>query len=491
MHSTSDQTTLDQLLSTVRRRIFWATAWRTAIRILAVGLPLAALLVAADRRWNHGGATPLLLAGLGLVTVAGALGNARRGLGDRVALALRLDRDGNLKDRVSSAWEFLQEPALDEIRQVQVRDTVRRVESLELPKVLSLPRSRLAPWVPFGAVLVALSLWVPPVTMPVSALAADGVKQAQLERLADLREELQQASLQPEVDELVKQLEKISEQFERGEIGEREVMLQLGRLDEAMRAQAAALGVENLEQELSTLVPHLMANASTASLAQALQKKQLDQAEQELKALADKVGTDKLSRDDAKKLAAQLGATAAKLGKKKSNDSFSGDLADASESLEKSDQEGFKSACKSMGKKLGALKKCQGLKSACNSLGLCKAGLGQCQSESRSIAQGKTPGKGKGGKGAGTGVSGDPLGDPTRLAEGMRKMVQIAGQAGSGPVETETETTDGQPSASGVSAKEVHANYAALAEEVIDKEDVPLSYRYHVKRYFQSIRPTE
>lgn len=491
MHSTSDQTTLDHVLRTVRRRIFRATAWHTSIGILAIGLPLAALLIGADRRWNQGGATPLVLAGLGLVTVAGTIANARRGLGDRVALALRLDRDGDLKDRVSSAWEFLQEPALDEIRQVQVRDTVRRVESLELPKVLSLPRSRLAPWVPLGAVLVALSLWVPPMTMPVSAVAADGVKQAQLERLTELREELQQANLQPEVEELVKQLEKISEQFERGEIGEREVMLQLGRLDEAMRAQAAALGVENLEQELSTLVPHLMANASTASLAQALQKKQLDQAERELKALADKVGTDKLSRDDAKKLAAQLGATAAKLGKKKSNDSFSGDLADASESLEKSDQEGFKSACKSMGKKLGTLKKCQGLKSACNSLGQCKAGLGQCQSESRSITQGKTPGKGKGGKGAGTGVSGDPLGDPTRLAEGMRKMVQIAGQAGSGPVETETETTDGQPSASGVSAKEVHANYAALAEEVIDKEDVPLSYRYHVKRYFQSIRPAE
>jgi hypothetical protein len=325
----------------------------------------------------------------------------------------------------------------------------------------------------------------------VVAVTADAVKELQLERLAELREELQQPEAPAELKELVKQLEKISEQFERGEIGEREVMLQLGRLDEALRAQAAALGVENLEQEMNTMVPHLMANSATAALAQALQKKQLEQASQELKSLEDKVTGDKLSKEDAKKLAAQLGATAAKLGKKKSNDSFSGDLASASESLERSDSEGFKSACRSLGQKLQTLKKCQGMKSACNSLGMCKSSLGQCSSESRNIALGKTPGKGKGGKGAGTGASGDPLGDPSRLADGMRKMVQIAGQAGAGPVETETETTDGQASSSELKAREVHANFAALAEEVIEKEDVPLSYRYHVKRYFQAIRPAE
>ncbi|MBN9693063.1 MAG: hypothetical protein J0M24_22705 [Verrucomicrobia bacterium] len=491
MSSSSEQLALEQLLRSVRRRIFWTTTVATAVKILAVGLPLTALLIALDQRWNAGLAAPYLVLGLGLVAVFGAATTGFRGLGDKVDLALRLDRDGQLKDRVSSAWEFLQQPDLDEVRQVQVRDALRRVQSIELPQVLAMPRSRLTPVVGVGALMLALSFWVPPLATPVVAVTADAVKELQLERLAELKEELQQPEASPEVQELVKQLEKISEQFERGEIGEREVMLQLGRLDEALRAQAAALGVENLEQEMSTMVPHLMANSATAALAQALQKKQLEQASQELKALEDKVTGEKLSKEDAKKLAAQLGATAAKLGKKKSNDSFSGDLASASESLEKSDSEGFKSACRSLGQKLQTLKKCQGMKSACNSLGMCKSSLGQCSSESRNIALGKTPGKGKGGKGAGTGASGDPLGDPSRLADGMRKMVQISGQAGAGPVETETETTEGQASASELKAREVHANFAALAEEVIEKEDVPLSYRYHVKRYFQAIRPAE
>jgi len=58
-------------------------------------------------------------------------------------------------------------------------------------------------------------------------------------------------------------------------------------------------------------------------------------------------------------------------------------------------------------------------------------------------------------------------------------------------VESETEVTDGQMSPSQVDLKQVHANYASVAEEVIEKEDIPLSHRYHVKRYFQSIRPQE
>ena len=118
MSSSSEQLALEQLLRSVRRRIFWTTTVATAVKILAVGLPLTALLIALDQRWNAGLAAPYLVLGLGLVAVFGAATTGFRGLGDKVDLALRLDRDGQLKDRVSSAWEFLQQPDLDEVRQV-------------------------------------------------------------------------------------------------------------------------------------------------------------------------------------------------------------------------------------------------------------------------------------------------------------------------------------------------------------------------------------
>jgi hypothetical protein len=341
--------------------------------------------------------------------------------------------------------------------------------------------------------LFVFSFFVPSSAPAKQTATNDPVRQAQLQQLEDLKQELMAKQDLPEdVQEVLKKLEEIQKQFERGEIAERDVMLQLGRLDENLRSKLAELGVENLESEMNSMVPHLSASAATMDAAKAMKEKQFDKAAEELKTLGDKVAEQKLSKEDQKKLAAQLGAASAKLGKKKSSDSFSGDLAQASESLEKSDNDGFKSACKGMSDKLGLLKKCQGMKSACNKLGLCKACLGQCDNKQLGyVLAPKTFSKSKGGLKAGTGASGDPLGDPSRLADSYKQMLQISGQAGQGPTETETEITDGQLSQSKLTAKELHASYAAAAEEVIEKENVPLSHRYHVKRYFQAIRPQE
>lgn len=39
--------------------------------------------------------------------------------------------------------------------------------------------------------------------------------------------------------------------------------------------------------------------------------------------------------------------------------------------------------------------------------------------------------------------------------------------------------------------RNVHADYADHAEEILQREDVPAGYRYYVRRYFQLIRPRE
>ena len=70
-------------------------------------------------------------------------------------------------------------------------------------------------------------------------------------------------------------------------------------------------------------------------------------------------------------------------------------------------------------------------------------------------------------------------------------MLQVTGIAGDGPVDTEVELTDGKPSKSQVSLKDVHAEYQAMAEEAIESETIPLSDRLHVKRYFKAIKPSE
>jgi hypothetical protein len=460
---------------------------------MMASLPLAALLIAADQRWNGGRLSILLamaaFAGPAILSVLRSV----QGLGERVRSALMLDQKAHLQDRISSAWEFMDLRELSEAHLVQIRDAVRRANQLDYQKILRFHWPRPALALPVLLALFVFSFMVPPLAPARQTGANDPLKLAQLQQLDELRQELAaKQELPEELQETLKKLEDIRRQFERGQIGERDMMLQLGRLDEILRSKVAELGVENLESEMNALIPHLSANAATMEAAKAMKEKQLDKAAAELKNLGDKVAEKKLSKDEQKKLAAQLGAAAAKLGKKKSSDSFSGDLAQASEALEASDADGLKSACKGMCDKLGLLKKCNGLKSACNKIGLCKSCLGQCENKELGYKLGpKAFAKGKGGLKAGTSTAGDPLADPNRLADSYKKMLQITGQAGQGPTETETEITDGQLSQSQLKARELHASYAAAAEEVIEKENIPLSHRYHVKRYFQAIRPQE
>lgn len=494
MEKLNAKETLEQVLGRVCRRIFARTAASAAIHAGLIFLPLAALAIAVSQRW-FGGAANFALAAGALVLVAGfSLFRGWRSLRDEVHLALALDQGGGLKDRVASACEFLAEPALDEARTVQVNDAVRRAETLDVNSVFRFELPRFAAAMPLALALFALAFFVPPSAQSVRANAAkDEVKAAQLRQLEELKQELAaKENLPKELQDVLKKLEDVKKQFERGEIGERDVMLQLAQLDENLRSKVAELGVENLENEMNAIMPHLSASAATLEAAQAMKEQKLDKAAEELKNLADKVEQKKLSKEDQKKLAAHLGNAVAKLGKKKSSDSFSGDLAQASDSLEKSDCEGFKSACQNMGNKLSLLSKCRGLKSACNKIGLCKSCLGQCSSKELGYTLGpKSLNKSKGGLKAGSSTAGDPLGEKDRLADSYKKILQVSGQAGNGPVESETEVTDGQMSQSQVGAKELHANFAAVAEEVIEKEDVPLSHRFHVKRYFQAIRPQE
>jgi tetratricopeptide (TPR) repeat protein len=491
MHETEQQI-LERLLGQVRRRLFIRTAGGTALRAALWFWPLAAVLVAADQRWGGGSASWLIALAAVAGVIAFAIYKGLTTLGEKVQSALVLDNRADLKDRISSACEFLEEGHLDEARQVQVRDAVRRARQVNAKAVLRFEWPRWSALMPVAALALLVSFLVPPLRVPQPAFASDPVRQAQIEQLAELQQELQaKQETEPELEEVLKKLESIKKQFEQGELSERDLMLELSRLDENLRSKVKELGVENLEGEMNVIVPHLMSSAATLQAAEALKEGQLDKAAEELDQLAEKFKQKQISKEQQKELTMAMGVCASKLGNKTAA-SFGGDFSKASESLEKSDCDGFGSACKSVGNKLALMKKARAMKSACKGLGNCKMALGQCNSTELGYKLGlKQPGKNKGGLKAGTAASGDPFGEPNRLEDSYKQMVRISGEAGEGPVESETEITEGQMSASQISVKDLHATFAAAAEEVIEKEDIPLSHRYHVKRYFQSIRPQE
>jgi hypothetical protein len=505
---------LRQTLRSTRRRLFLRGAIRSATIAGVVLLAAGAAAVAIDQRWFSGGSSSSILIGLGCLWVAAVLVGGVLRTGSRRGAAHTLDEMAALKDRVLSAELFLSEGNLDEPRWVQVRDAIAHAKALNMKAIFEHRRSRTIMMMPVLTIVLVLSFFVPPHQTEQAEAAVDLTRGYKVDELRALQEAFEEHVAKDEdLVETLQQLREIERRLETGEIQEREVMLELSRLDDQLKSQMEQMDVAKIAREIQTMMPHLMANAAARPVGEALKNKKMDKAAEELDKLAEKIEKNELSKEEQGKLANNMSVAASKLGEK-SEGSLASDLEGASKSLKSGDSKGFKSNSKSMGKKfqqagkfdklsamrkqlamskaqMSQLKKC----SSCNGGG-CASCNGTGLGNGKGRGQGKEPGYGDGGGGkgglkAGTKATGEPLGNGTRLADSYREMVQVSGMAGNGPVESEVEETDGQTAQSQLSAKELYSEYEAVAEQAIESEEIPLSHRFHVKRYFQSIRPEE
>ncbi len=481
--------TLQQLLGAIRRKIFAQDFVTHTINTGLISLPLGAFLI-AGAQWTG---TPIsnfwLIVGILALTLATAAGRAYIHLRAQVATALAFDSEANLQDRVTSALSFLETESPTIPQRLQINDAIDRAREVNSGSLFRLRLPAHTAWLSLGLILIAASLFVPlsPGMEQVQA-AVDPTKELQLDELKALTEDL---ATDPEMEETLKELRELEEKFEQGEITDRDLMIELARLDEKLRQKNEQLGVQHLEGELNTIIPHLMGSAATQQVATALKENQMNKAVEELEKLAEQARENKLSDEQKQQMAVNFGAAAAKLGQPNAN-SFAGEFATASESLESSNTKGFCSATKAMGDKFKKLNQALKIAKACKKIGECKACIGQCNSNVGGYKLGaKKKGNKKGGLAAGTAASDEPLGEASRLSDSYRQLLQVAGQAGEGPIETETEITEGQLSPSQLAVKDLHAEFAAVAEEAIENETIPLSHRFHVKRYFQTIRPKE
>lgn len=483
---------LDAAVKSARRKLFQARL-RTAVPYTLLGLlPAAAVAVAVDQRWFGG------VAGVGIVLAFAVLALlvpplwAAAGLKTRFASALAIDEAAGLKDRVSSAYKFLENNELDLPRSVQIDNALAHAKALNYAAVFAPRRIRFKFFIPlFTAALVA-SFFVPPRAPEGASAAVDGRKMAQLNELRELQEELEATiDADEELREVLEKLQKLEERFAENELAERDVMIELGRLEEALKGRMERMGLDNLERELATIVPQLMAAPATREAALALREQELKRAAEEMEKLAQRVERGELGKEEREELARNMGVTASKLGEKKEKqDSFSGDFGKASESLKSDDREGFGDASRAIGSKFEGLDKLRRMKQMQQRLGLSKAGLGNAADKG---PQGEQPGEpaSKGGLEAGEAASGGDLGERDRLSESYKEMLRVTGMAGRGPVESQVEVTAGALSRSQLAPKDIYDEYHAVAEQAIEQENVPLSRRFHVKRYFQSIRPKE
>lgn len=499
---------LIRTIALARRRLFVQALLSGVGRVGLVAIPLGAIAVAADQRWGAGEAGRYVALGVAVACVGLPLFWAFLQRRSILGSAAAIDGRASLKDRIASAWQFVNDPSdLNEPRLTQIHDALRHAQAINVRSMFRPHFSRAWLLLPVALAVFAACYFVPAKVNPQVAEAAfDARRQAQSRELQTAHDELMRTVAEDkELNEVLRTLKEIQRRFEQGDLSERDVMIELSRLDEQLRKSAEQPGVENLQRELNQIVPHLMAGDASRQVAMAVKEQRLDDAAKEMEKLAEKEKTQQLSKEEKDKLAMNLGVAASKLGSK-DRGSFGGDFSSASESLKSGDSTGFSESAKSISQKMSSVAKFQKLTQARNRLSFCKSSLAQfkvckecngkgegcsaCNGSGLGTSGADGKGTGKGGLKAGVGAQ-NPLGEANRLAYSYRKMLEVRGQAGAGEVESEVELTEGQTSESRLEAKDVYSEYAAVAEEAIEREEIPLSHRLHVKRYFQAIRPQE
>ncbi|MFB3787524.1 MAG: coiled-coil domain-containing protein [bacterium] len=489
-----DREAMNRILRYARRRIYWYDALYT---LLGAGLflyPPAGILIGADHRWGREQWSLWIAISVNSILMAYSLMKPFLQLGRNVKTAFRIDQDGRLQDRICSAYKFMEQrdlaaldPHLEEPCRWQIQDAIQHAYILRTQTVFRFPRPRYVMYLPVALLIFIGGFFIPPAFLPLETAAGVPAGRAlQLNELETLEEQLRREEFR-EDQEVLKAVEKIQEvkrRFEKGEMNERELMLELARLQEHLEQSMSALGVQKMFNEVSVLLPHLKSSSATTALAKALQEENYDQAIDELNQLAEAVEKDRLTLQERRDLAANLGVAASKL-KTGTQLSFKNDLQLASDALKRSDNPDFKEAARMIQEKLELMIRACRLRSACRKILARKAYMGGYGMGNAGMGSG-----GARGPGIGTGAM-DPFGEASRLNGGKPNPMQVKGQLGAGEVESEIEVTDGQLSASQLERKERQADFSAQAEEVIENEDIPLGHRFHVKKYFQAIRPRD
>ena len=316
-------------------------------------------------------------------------------------------------------------------------------------------------------------------------LAADQaslLRETMLEEIQQLKDE---AVEEPELDELTNKLDELLEELATESIDERDMMATLSEMEQAISEARDAMQLEMTDAQLKGLAEALQPSESMKQAAAAMESGDYEKASDKLEAIDPSKLNDKERRavaDNLKKFLAKLDP-----GQK-------GQLSGAAEQIQEGLEKKNDSQCKDGICKLAGLCKKQG---NCKKIGECMAcqlnRLSQCKSQCRGacknggnkVAKSDSPSQ-KWGKGS-TGSPND--GEATRL-DSTRREEQLSGVQGDGPSESEViEAPEGEQDAMRQFAV-TYKKFRSEAEAVLDSEPLPLGHRETVRRYFESIRPS-
>lgn len=401
--------------------------------------------------------------------------------------ARSIDMGASLKDRVVSGLEQIQHQTDETLTALQLRDTSNRLQAVPVAKVARYTVPRESKFVLLIAVfLVMLSFiefFAPPAISTEIDFSPQIAAEAEtlLKQITEAKKEAEQNEDQ-ELKEILKEIEERALELKKPQIAPKEALARMTELSALLKTKVDPVKMARQEELMRGLGQQFVGNPYLGEFGQQLKRGDYQQAASDLDKVAKTVP--KIDKEKRQNISDAL----KRGGKGLQNTDFDGlgsELSGAGEALDAGDSEGTQTRLSRSSRQIrnfGLLKK--------RNWRLAKL-LSECQACKAGIA-GICSGRGvtAGGKKAGKGTSASQLGELTSLNAALN-LTRITGVQGEGESAVQTVASSPEGQQSGVSYKEAYTKYQKLSEDALTQEQIPLGYKFYVKRYFESIKPSD
>jgi hypothetical protein len=457
------------------------------IRASAIGLLVGSLLamVAGILRWQNAGPAAAIWAGVFFMAgpLIGALFGLLRGRSIHLAAAT-VDRCYNLKDRATTAVDFIRRGQPTPLHELQVADAQAHLRGIDARQVAPYRIPKVMPYA-LASTALALGLLLWPQTTRVHAKPSaplDSVIAAAIEAEESL-EDLEEAATKtndPKLKELVQKLSETIEEMKLPGVDTKEALAKLSEMQAAIMAQQAQFNVGLVDSQMQSLGEAMASTQALEGAGQALQAGKYEKAAEQLDR-----AEPKFDRKESKTLKEKL-AQAAKAMQEAGLAELTTATTELAEAME--DEAAAAGACKKLGnlaRDQGRRKKINDLLSLqCRNLSECK---GNCQKNSTAKFRLRKKSD-RPSNSWGMSTSGNTDGDLTKL-DSARQKEQVKGEMGEGASETETTHMPEGRQAAARAYREQYQKYRRMTEAALDSEPIPLGHRQTIRRYFELIRP--
>ena len=403
--------------------------------------------------------------------------------------ARSIDMGAALKDRVVSGLEQIQRQTDETLTTLQLRDTSNRLQTVPVAEVARFTVPRETKFVAVIAVcLVTLSLvefFAPPAISTEIDFSPQIAAEAEtlLKQITAAKKEAGQDE-DEELKDILAEIEERALELKKPQIAPKEALARMTELSALLKNKIDPDKMARQEELMRGLGQQFVGNPYLGEFGRQLKRGDYQQAASDLDKVAKAVP--KVDKEKRQNISDAL----KRGGNSLQNTDFGGlgsELSGAGEALDASDSEGTQTRLSKSSQKIrnfGLLKK-RNWRLA-KLLSECQA----CKSNIAGICSGRGLVSSSGGKNAGKGTSASQLGELTSLDSALN-LTRITGVQGEGASAIQTVASSPEGQQSSVSYKDAYTKYQKLSEDALTQEQIPLGYKFYVKRYFEAIKPTD